>query len=948
MPTLDSRLLRLAGHIPKSYWDEKIAGRPGYWAERIISQLLYARELSKVAGDRYDTVVERAVEQVERVLAQEGAITRTLALEAEEMLADLAQAAKSYRVLCVAHAHIDMNWKWPWQETVSVTLDTFQTMLKLLDEYPDFRFSQSQGAIYRIVEQYDPHMLEQIKRRVAEGRWEVTASHWVEADKNMPNGESLVRQILYSKRYLSHLFGLDPDRLPLDFEPDTFGHSMQVPEILAGAGIRHYYHCRGSEGPLLYRWEAPSGRSVIAYREPTWYNDFVQPILGAYVPDICRRTGLSTHLYVYGVGDHGGGPTRRDLERLLDMQQWPIYPTLAFGTYGEFFALAETQVERLPVVHGEQNFVFTGCYTSQSRIKQANRAAENALYEAEAYRSLAAVFTGLPYPTASLEQAWRRTLFNQFHDILPGSGVPETREHALGSFQETMAIAGASKKQALEALVQAIDTSGLGLLDPLGIAEGAGAGFRDPRTGVSQVERGSGASRIVHVFNPSLEDREEVVAWTLWDWKSPGRTFLIREASTIHATEQSVPNQVLDQAFHHYWGHDYMRILFRARVPALGYSTYVLTEDEHAYVPIVPDDLRVEHATDYILENEEIRAVFDPHSAKVISLIHKRSGEEMIDPDRPGGAFHLITEQADEEMTAWLVGACMQVEDAHLICKWLPAVRGELRHTLRYELFVGSSRLAVEVSLDQGGTGLIYEMDCDWRELGQKGVGVPQLRFAWPLAYEAAEYRYDVPFGTLTRPALPHEVPASSWVRAGRPQPEQPAVQLVAEAKHGFRAEDNSLHVSLLRSTIDPDPYPEFGIHRFRLAVLFSTQDSDAAHPIRQGKHFMQPLSVVSGTPKHGTAPVCSMGLALAAGSVSCSAIKMPEAGETKDWIVRLYETDGDRTEVCLKLARPVKGAYFVDALERVLETAEKIALEPDGVRFAMEAHSIAAIRLSF
>jgi alpha-mannosidase len=156
-----------------------------------------------------------------------------------------------------------MNWMWRFDETVAATLDTFRTMLNLMEEYPEFKFSQSQASVYKIVEEFDPDMLEEIKKRIKEGRWEVTASTWVESDKNMPNGESLVRHILYTKRYLSELLGVDPGTLNIDFEPDTFGHNLNVPEILARGGVKYYYHCRGYDGHDIYRWKSPSGSSVI-------------------------------------------------------------------------------------------------------------------------------------------------------------------------------------------------------------------------------------------------------------------------------------------------------------------------------------------------------------------------------------------------------------------------------------------------------------------------------------------------------------------------------------------------------------------------------------------------------------------------------------------------------------------------------------------------------------
>ena len=238
----------------------------GAWAQRIIAELGYLLELSRTQDCRLD---ERLLPQVERLLeihAREGAIGREDALTVEQALADLGPAAKAYEVTCAAHAHIDMNWMWGFQETAALTVDTFRTMLELMERYPDFTFSQSQASVYHILETYHPAMLEEIRRRVREGRWEVTASSWVENDKNLSGGEAMARHLLYTRQYLSELLDIPQDKIQLDFEPDTFGHCENLPEILHQGGIRYYYHCRGAEGPCLYRWRAPSGAEVLAYR----------------------------------------------------------------------------------------------------------------------------------------------------------------------------------------------------------------------------------------------------------------------------------------------------------------------------------------------------------------------------------------------------------------------------------------------------------------------------------------------------------------------------------------------------------------------------------------------------------------------------------------------------------------------------------------------------------
>jgi len=944
MKSIDARLRQLIGNAPQNYWEEKITSKPGYWGERILSQLVFANEISKVNGQRFDAAIEAALAIVEAQIAEEGVIGKQTALQAEQLLSVLAHEAKSYEILCVAHAHIDMNWMWGWDETVAVTIDTFRTMLNLLNEYPEFTFSQSQASIYRIVEQYAPEMLKEIKQRVKEGRWEVTASHWVEADKNMPSGESLSRHLLYTKRYLSQLFDLDPDSLNLDFEPDTFGHSVNVPEILANGGVQFYYHCRGYDEHILYRWEAPSGKSVIVYREPTWYNDNVQSILGSYVPEICRQTGLKTYLNVYGVGDHGGGPTRRDLERILDMKDWPIYPNIRFGTYSEYYKLVEPIADKLPVVTGERNFVFTGCYTSQTRIKTANRLGEATLNEAETFSSLAAMVADAAYPGAAYEEAWRNVLFNQFHDILPGSGVIETREHALGLFQNTMAIANTNRKLALESIAATIDTSQLGgPEDKLTVSEGAGVGYGSRDFKITQVERGRGNTRIVHLFNSSVFDREEAVEFVLWDWKSPIKTLVVKDSEGGEAAYQ-----VIEEGYNFYWGHDYIRLLIYAKAPACGYSTYTVSEGDESVNPFLPNEPRVDREDEFVLENELLKVTFHPVDATIVSMIHKASGEELIDAARPAGLFRLIQEDPAKGMSAWWVGRYKSIENVHINVKLKMVAKSKVRQSLQYELEFGSSKLKAIVSLDHNSPRLDFSVECDWHEIGRADKSIPQLNFHWPLAYESAAYKYDVPFGTIERKPLEMDVPGNSWAHGMHQAVDKPSVMLITNNKYGFRGTDNALSISLIRSSFEPDPYPELGNHhrmKFAVNVVESADDRDL---IETAYRFNHPFNVLSGTAHAGTKPLEASFLKLTEGTVAVSAVKMPEDVEGKRWIIRVYETKGQQTTAALQLFKPVSAAYFVDTNERKLSNGQPIQASVSSISFEVPAHSAAAICVEF
>ncbi|MDD4772536.1 MAG: alpha-mannosidase, partial [Eubacteriales bacterium] len=633
------------------------------YIRRILAEIEFCIRLSGANGGRFDKVVDAAIEFLTLEGKREGVLTRRACIEAERLLMPLSETAKEYKLILAGHAHIDMNWMWSWHETVAATLATFRTMLDIMDEYPEFCFSQSQASVYKIVEDFEPELMDRIKQRIAEGRWEVTAAAWVETDKNMPNTESMARHIKYTKNYMRDNWGIDPASLEVDFSPDTFGHSANLPEINLQGGVKYYYHCRALDGKqALYRWRGQSGREVLVYREQYWYNSAITPKIGAGLIDITERcAGLKTGLIVYGVGDHGGGPTRRDVERAIEMMGWPVYPQIKFGTFREFFAEAESVRDRLPVVDKELNFIFNGCYTTQSRIKMGNRACERTLTSAETMDAFAALKTGSKSDPFAFEKAWRDVLFTQFHDILTGSCVQDTREHAMGLYSNSLAVAQSKYASAMHRLSAKIDTSAIAADGDIADSqsEGAGAGYGvENFGGMPRAERGSGRTRIFNIFNPTCADKTEPVEITVWDWTGD-----MRYISVIDAAGSPVEFQLLDGALQQYWDHKYFRVLVYVNLPAFSYTTVALTENPMTgdYPVYYQGDGRTHHEKrNYVLENEHIRAEFDYRTGEMISL-RDETGAEYIREGGRAGLRLIDTETASSN--AWNIGNYLRIHN---------------------------------------------------------------------------------------------------------------------------------------------------------------------------------------------------------------------------------------------------------------------------------------------
>jgi alpha-mannosidase len=309
-------------------------------------------------------------------------------------------------------------------------------------------FNQSSAQLYAWTEEQDPEMFEEIQRRVEEGRWEPVGGSWVEPDCQMPGGESFVRQFLYGQRYFETRFGR---RSTVAWLPDTFGFSPAIPQLLRGAGITGFftYKLNWSEANRfphdLFLWEGLDGSRVVAhaFENPgTDYNGDVTPcdLLGTW-RNFRGKRRHSESLFSFGWGDGGGGPTGQMLENYARLKESPALPRLRMARVDDFFR--SLPKKDLPRWVGELYLeLHRGTLTSQSRIKKLNREAEHRLLEAETFATIAAL-RGVPYPAEEIERLWKAVLFNQFHDILPGSSIAEVFVEARDQLEE--AVAGAEK-----------------------------------------------------------------------------------------------------------------------------------------------------------------------------------------------------------------------------------------------------------------------------------------------------------------------------------------------------------------------------------------------------------------------------------------------------------------------------------------------------------------------
>ena len=771
---------------------------------RVFAELELVLEVNKIHNDKFDSLIDSAIDYLSTQYQKNGAIIIEDVYHVEEMLKSLSPLIKQYKVICLGHAHIDVNWMWGIDETVNITMNTWETMLNLMDMYPEFTFAQSQAYLYDLMAKYRPDLIERIKKHIKTGQWELTCSTYVENDRNMISMNSFNKQFEFAKKRIAEIFSLKDSEIDIDFEPDTFGHSAFTPEVLANHNIKYYYHCRGNNEVPIYRWYAPSGKNILVYREPRWYLGEIEDTDFDYVPSFCHENNINYALKVYGCGDHGGGATVRDIERLKDMQKWPLMVDIKFGTLHEFFKKIEKKND-IKQVFTEQNSIFTGCYSSCYEIKAMNANFERSLHNAE-------IFTSLDKSKKyNFDEALTCYLPSHFHDVITGSTVSKGKDFAMGQFQTGLCNTGANKQEALRNLAKNIDTTSIlpeVTIDKENQAIGAGNGYKISENNFA-ISQGYGTTRAVAVFNPSNKPRREVVTFEIWDYYGD-----VRKLGVFDYQGFAIPFSIKEVRPTFYWYHNCHIVSVYAHIPALGHNTYIIrpTEKELGLPPFMVNPRHEQGKDDLVLENEFVKATFDNQTFNLKSYICM--GEETLKGE---SFFELVKEDTTDYMTAWYMGRIKEKETLKNITL-IPGsfFKNETCQGFAYTAEDGQSRFRISVSLDRGDLSIKYNVHLFFKEEGSYPGGIPQIRY-YLNTVDSDKVTCDVPGGFIERTKQNMPQPCVSLMTTSK-------VGLFASGMHAFRFDDNGIYLTLIRNSVDPYFNPELGDHDFTFRV-FANKD---------------------------------------------------------------------------------------------------------------------------
>ena len=769
--------------------------------------------------------------------------------------------ATGFRFHMIGHAHIDPVWLWPWTEGVSVVHSSFRSALDRMNETDDFCFTASSAQFYEWVAENDPAMLAEIRKRVEEGRWNIVGGWWVEPDVNIPSGEALVRQGLYGQLTLQRLLG---HRAKVATNPDSFGHTGTLPQILKLQGMENYVFMRPAphEKSLpadLFWWEGADGTRVLTYRIQVSYNEQgsvknrIERILGTG-----KDQPMKSFMAYFGAGDHGGGATKENIRSIEELGDEKDAPEVFFSTTDNYFKEVRAQKNlKLPVVKDDLQHHAVGCYTAESAIKKGNRQSEAALVTAEKIAAIGSSVWGGSYPIEKLTAAWKKVLFLQFHDSLAGTSLYEHSESAREGYGFALDIAHEVTYMSVQKLEWQVPAE-------------------DPD------------SQYLLVFNPNAWEVHGNIEYD-FNWRNPPESSRVED-------EQG-------KSLLHQWASgssktgSRKKLLVGATLPPMGYRQLRLLAGERH---------RVENPVRAVgnkIENEYLIVNFSSNGT--ISIIDRESGIMVFSGDKTGCKAVVIDDPSD----TWSHDVKTYADEIGAFGNATIKVleNGPLRATIRSISTYGASTLTIDWMLYAGSRNLKADVTLDWQE------HLKMLKFSFPVDVESPSATYETPYGHIERATNGDEDPGQRWIDlSGIHDGNMYGLTVVNDAKYGYNVVDNDLRISVVRSAVFAHHVPtvldttaeylwmDQGIQSFRMLLIPHEGSWKEHNIVRIAEEFMAPpVSIYQGI-HDGSMPKAGSFLAVDSPNVVVSAIKQAEDGE--DIIIRCVEASGMQTDATLDL----------------------------------------------
>jgi len=803
--------------------------------------------------------------------------------------------AKEFKIFLIGNAHIDIAWLWRMRETVMVARNTYDTVMKNMDEFPELHYGQSQAVTYYWMEKQYPEIFERIKQRIKEGKWEIVGGMWVEPDCNLISGESWVRQLIFGKRYFKSRFGIDVDT---GWNPDSFGYNWNMPQIYAKSGIKRFitqkiwWNDTTVFPHFIFWWQGVDGTKLLTYFPPAAYDTAVR--FPQDVVNITRyeaTTGYKKALLLYGIGDHGGGPNRETLNRIRSYGKLYIAPEFIHSKSIDFLKNLETDLKTdIPTWNDELYLEYhRGTYTTQAKVKKNNRESESLLSAAEKYSSIAFILDK-SYPSQLLEEAWKTVLTNQFHDILPGSSITPVYRDALEDYAKAREKIEKATINSTAKIINQIDTSKVNGFPVIVMNS-----LSWKRTEVVSVDFPLGPTEIVKVLDPSGNP----IPFEL-KIKDP------EPGATVRFTAYDIP--------------------------PIGYAVYSIekkestgggTEKVDVPVPVTSDDF-------IQMENKFFVLKINKKSGNISSLIDKRLNKEFIQSGKEGNVLQ-VHEDRPQNWDAWDIGytgrnwEINKAESVELV------ENTPIRQVVKIEkTFLGftkgreaptetfpSSFFTQYITLYRDIDRIDIKTDADWWE------DHLLLKAAFPVTISSDFATYEIPFASIKRTTkfetlwekARYEVSAHRWADLSD---NTAGVSLLNNCKYGYDIHGNVMRITLLRSPTWPDPGADRGKHTFTYSIYTHPGTVNDGKTIQRGQELNIPLYTVLTGNRPGVLPTSYSFFALDSKNVILETLKKAE--DDNSIIIRMYESMGQDSATQVELFKQPVKIFETDLMENTLK----------------------------
>jgi alpha-mannosidase len=819
---------------------------------------------------------------------------------------------KDYTAHVVGYAHMDMAWLWRWEESIhDIMYNTFSNQLKLMDQFPDYTFSQDQAVVLDSMEHFYPDLFKGLQEKARTGNFIPVTSGWVQMDENISDGESLVRQFLYGQKYSREKFG---HYIRMAWQPDVFGHPVTMPQIAHKAGIELYLFNRPHDKtrPPIIWWQGLDGSRVLGYTTPGEYTQTMDhqhtTVLGMRNAD---RAGVKNILVLYGMGDHGGGPNPSDIAGIAKLNASPDDMRVKPTNVADYIDILLTEKKDFSVYENEMNPVFPGCYTTQVDMKRHNRQSEQLLFNAEKMSELA-VFFGYRdyYPVRDISEAWKLALLDQAHDLAAGSGIGPIYADAARQYQEIFERGNRALNFSLQNLGLQLNTQGEGV--PL------------------------------VVYNPQSWDRTDLVTAEVSAFSLPSRMAAV-------FGDEKVPVQIL-KAPAKAGARETATVAFVAeKVPQMGLKLYRLVADTGNSKPTA-SSLHVGSKPRPYLENEFLRIEINPETGNIARLYDKTNNHEAFHGE---GNFLTAWEDTAEQARktskeyagpAWDVGFTGKKWEIDKVARVEITEQGPVRATLRVVRRFRDSEFTQDISLIAGLPRVDVAMTLDWYERATF------LKAGFPVGVESSKVSAEIPYGVIERDQTGEEAVMGKWVDISN---SDYGVAIINNGRNGYFAKDNTIHLSVVRGPWGPDPRADEGEHTFGYSIYPHHGGWREGKVQFQALAFNSPLLSLQ-EPEHaspqeqwagkkGGLPDAHSFIKTDCDHVVLYALKQMEGFYDTDAIARFVEIEGREGDVTIELARKVR------ATETTL--LEDVNVGPVGegttIKFHMKPWEIKTLRLT-